>query len=557
MSLLALPRSPRAVRLLVAASLVAAAGFVVTPIAPGIAHASGGAGPTGLHDGMMPSDSPDAQPATASGARPQASAMAVAAAPLGVDVSGHQHSSTVTIDWGQVAASGQTFAMVKATELYTDDTTQQPVLYTNPYLHSDLAGASAQGLVVGSYAFAHPENSAVTQADDFAAAMGTLPAGSLPPVLDLEETGGLSVSALVSWTQSFLVRLKADTGVTPMIYSSPGFWSSSMGGSTAFTGYPLWEANWTTNASPSPMGGWSTYTLWQFTDAATVPGISGNVDQDRFNGTLNQLRGIPNAPCGYCLDFNGDNAPDVIARRSDGALVLYPGNGRGSFLTPHVIGSGWLSRDIIQNVGDWDGDGTRDIIARDPSSGALWLYRGNGTGGFGAATVIGAGWGIFRTIIAPGDWNGDGKPDLIGIRSDGAMFLYAGSGTGGFAAAPYPQIGSGWQGRDGVTAVGDWDGDGHNDVIARDPANGNLWLYTGAGNGSFKSSGVIGFGWGGFSALVGPGDWDGDGNPDLLARRSDGALMLYSGNGAGGFQSPYPQIGTGWNGLTIANSSLG
>jgi lysozyme len=233
---------------------------------------------------MMPSTSPDARGVAASSSVSRSSGASSAGRSwrgTGVDVSHYQHPNGAAIDWARVAASGQDIAIVKATEVYAGSG-GRPVLYTNPYLRADLAGAHAVGLRIGTYAFAHPEFSATVQADDFAAAIGTLPKGSLPPVLDLETSGGLSVAALQGWTKTFLDRLQHDTGVVPMIYSGPGFWSAFMGGTTAFAGYPLWEAHWTSARAPDPFGGWSTYTVWQFTDTALVPGISGYVDGDRI-----------------------------------------------------------------------------------------------------------------------------------------------------------------------------------------------------------------------------------------------------------------------------------
>ena len=132
---------------------------------------------------------------------------------------------------------------------------------------------------------------------------------------------------------------------------------------------------------------------------------------------------------------------------------------------------------------------------------------------------------------------------------------YPGNGAGGFGSS-YPQIGSGWQTRDQIS-VGDWDGDGRHDLVAREPANGNLWLYSGNGAGGFAGQRIIGSGWGAFTALVGPGDFSGDGPHDILARRSNGDLFLYPGNGRGGFGSSYPQIGAGWAGLRIASAGVG
>ena len=89
-------------------------------------------------------------------------------------------------------------------------------------------------------------------------------------------------------------------------------------------------------------------------------------------------------------------------------------------------------------------------------------------------------------------------------------------------------------------------------MLAR-ASDGKLLLYRGNGQaaGSPASAEQIGTGWGGFTALTAGGDFSGDGNPDILARTSDGSLLLYRGNGAGGFISPYPQVGSGWQSLAF------
>jgi hypothetical protein len=301
-------------------------------------------------------------------------------------------------------------------------------------------------------------------------------------------------------------------------------------------------------------------------------GVDNDTNQDTFNdGRLYEvaipgLTGAgsggtgtapPPSPAGvlrYSHNFNADTAADVIAARSDGALLLYPGNGRGNFLGGATqIGAGWQARDMIRHAQDFDRNGTRDVIARDPGNGSLWLYKGNGQGGFSGQSVIGQGWNTFSEIVAPGDWNGDGNPDLVTVRSSGAMNLYPGNGAGGFGSS-YPQIGAGFQSRDQIISVGDWDGDGRNDLVARDRSNGDLWLYAGNGTGGFKTQRVIGSGWGIFNALVGPGDWDGNGTNDILARRSNGDLYLYPGDGRGGFLSNYPKFNSGWSSLRIASA---
>jgi GH25 family lysozyme M1 (1,4-beta-N-acetylmuramidase) len=198
----------------------------------------------------------------------------------GIDVSYHQG----TIDWLQVSASGKRFAFVRATAgTLTADTA-----YTANYW-----GARGVRLAVGSYHFANPDfapNDASNEATWFVqnAAIWT---GDLVPVLDLEVSNGLDPGSLTVWAQTWLAQVSAATGVRPIIYTNPNFWSTSMADIDWFAhnGYSvLWIANWTTASAPTvPAGNWAGngWSFWQHTSAGSVPGISGPVDLDRFNGT--------------------------------------------------------------------------------------------------------------------------------------------------------------------------------------------------------------------------------------------------------------------------------
>ena len=81
--------------------------------------------------------------------------------------------------------------------------------------------------------------------------------------------------------------------------------------------------------------------------------------------------------------------------------------------------------------GDFTGDGRPDVLAV-RSNGGLYLYRGNGRGGFaGSGAKIGAGWGTFVRLFSPGDFTGDGRSDVLAVRSNGGLYLYRGNGRGG------------------------------------------------------------------------------------------------------------------------------
>ena len=149
-------------------------------------------------------------------------------------------------------------------------------------------------------------------------------------------------------------------------------------------------------------------------------------------------------------DFNGDGHADLLAReKATGHLWLYPGNGRGGFRPRTQVGRGWHNMDAIVTVGDFNGNGTTDVLARERATGYLWLYPGNGRGGLSTRTQIGRGWHTMNAIVGVGDLNSDGHPDVLAReKATGHLWLYPGNGRGGFR--PRTQIGHGWHHMDAL-----------------------------------------------------------------------------------------------------------
>ena len=246
----------------------------------------------------------------------------------------------------------------------------------------------------------------------------------------------------------------------------------------------------------------------------TWGGVTINIDSN-----LADLAPAPETRTG---DFTGNGWSDLLTVTASGALDLRAGN--GTTLTTGgsaAAGAGW-TRSI--RPGDFNGDGRDDLIARETATGRLWLYPGTGSG-LGARVDIGKGWAAMREITAIGDMDRDGRPDLVAVEtSTGRLLLYPGKGTGLGAGS---QLGvRDWNLLDELAGVGDVDGDGVGDLIARAKDTGMLRLYSGWR--TMNSFRQVLPGGAGLRGLTGAGDFDRDGTIDLMATdAATGTLYRY------------------------------
>ena len=346
-----------------------------------------------------------------------------------------------------------------------------------------------------------------------------------------------------------LMRGLRDNGYAYGLYSFANGWQEITGG-WRLPGVPVWA---TAGQLDYPN---------EALDRCTQPSFSGGRvylsqwyddtrDYDRTCGTyaFSNLPIPASTLSNSTADFNGDWNNDVLARwTATGTLHLYAGQGNGRIASHIQVGSGWGPFSALETVGDFSGDGALDVLARDPATGYLWMYRSTGKGGWSSSRVrVGTGWNPFNSIIGPGDFDGDQRVDVLARKaSTGELFLYAGNGTNGFKSVR--RVGTGWNVFSTLVGAGDVNGDGRADVLARESSTGYLWLYPGNGSGGWLPRVRIGSGWNGFTAIMGPGDLTGDRVVDVVARDRSGDLWLYARTASGGWRSRV-LIGAGWNGI--------
>ncbi|MFF2820997.1 LamG-like jellyroll fold domain-containing protein [Kitasatospora cineracea] len=229
----------------------------------------------------------------------------------------------------------------------------------------------------------------------------------------------------------------------------------------------------------------------------------------------------------------------------DGGVVLTTGDGR-----TERFGRNDFQLTQLAAAGDQTGDGIDDAVAVDSSTGKLWLYPGPDFSQT-KRRWLGDGWnGVSQ--IAGGDLNGDGIGDVIAVANgNGALNLYPGR-SGTTTGEPKTIGASGWNGLQNVTITPPLTADGHKDVVAVDSADGSMYAYPVAADGTLGARVYIGNGWLGFADVVG-GDFNHDGHGDLAALTTTGDLLLYSGTGnatlgTSTLGSP-TTLATGWKNL--------
>jgi hypothetical protein len=234
-------------------------------------------------------------------------------------------------------------------------------------------------------------------------------------------------------------------------------------------------------------------------------------------------------------EFNGDGIQDIVVP----GVAVFLGNGNGSFqpaLNFPAAGS-------FITVGYFNGDGFQDVAVLSSLTSKVSVLLGNGDGTFRAPLQFDMGVPAASSresgSIAVGDFNSDGREDLVASTASAAgVSVLLGNGDGTFRAPLI--IGTG--ARSVFVAVGDFNNDRIEDLAVANISPNNVSVLLGNGNGTFNMPLILGVG--GQPASLAVGDFNGDGIQDLAVSSagitfgfiSSGRVSVLPGNGNGTFQ---------------------
>jgi hypothetical protein len=258
-------------------------------------------------------------------------------------------------------------------------------------------------------------------------------------------------------------------------------------------------------------------------------------------------------------DFNGDGRVDLLWRSGNGLVTDWIAQSNGGFYGNSAnflaqLDPSWK----VAATGDFNGDGRTDLLWRS-DSGLItdWIAESNGSF-YGNAGNFLSQQASTTTIAGTGDFNGDGYDDILLRKADGTVTDWLGQSNGAFvdnSATFQAQIDNSWH----ITGTGDFNGDGLTDMLWRsDSGLVTDWLAT--SNGSFYGNAANFLAQVGSSAhIVEIGDFNGDSVDDVLWRSDDGTLTRWMGHANGSLvldQNYHQAVDPSWHVADPALHSL-
>jgi len=232
-------------------------------------------------------------------------------------------------------------------------------------------------------------------------------------------------------------------------------------------------------------------------------------------------------------DFNGNGFSDVLLQNDNGTIRDWLGQPGGSF-AGNIGKVNILTDWHVIATGDFNGDGTVDVLLQNANGTVRdWLGQTDGSfvGNIGKVNIVtGSDW----HAIGAGDFNGDGQADILWQNTNGTIREWLGQKDGSFVGNIdhvnfIPAAG------EHVVGTGDFNGDGIDDILWQSDS-GVVTDSLGQSDGSFvDNSAKVNITTGTSWHVIGTGDFNGDGQSDILWRNDNGTIREWLGQTDGTF----------------------
>lgn len=283
--------------------------------------------------------------------------------------------------------------------------------------------------------------------------------------------------------------------------------------------------------------------LWHYVDGGTA--IWNFNEGPRYPGSLGTDWSIQGAG-----DFNGDGSSDVLWRNANGQVQIWFMSGETNVAQAFPGGQDPAHTWAIQTTGDFNGDGRSDILWRDTSGQlAIWFEGDINDAAYPGYSNTPYPVPLSWQVQGTGDFDGDGHADILWRDNTGQVgiwFMNGGIRIGeGYPGGPDPS------GTWFIQGVGDFDGDGKSDILWRNTSGQvAIWFMNGgvlAGQafpGGTDPSGI----W----SIQGVGDFNANGQSDILWRNTNGMVAIWIMNGGTISEELFPGAAGGGSGWTIS-----